>query len=77
MATVRARCGLATSTRVIPAGAHLPDADPVVVSNPQYFERIATVEQATAAPGELREVPRKATPAKKAAAKKAAPKTDG
>jgi hypothetical protein len=76
MATFRARCGLATSTRVVPAGAHLDESDPLVISNPQYFEPIRAegapvVEQATAAPGEVR-----TTPAKKAprSAKKAAPK---
>lgn len=73
MATVRARCGLATSTRVVPAGAHIDDTDPLVISNPQYFERIdPVVEQATAAPGEVRTTPAKKAPARKAAAKKAA-----
>jgi hypothetical protein len=60
---------------VIPAGAHVDDQDPIVVSNPQFFERIAGIEQATAAPGEVRAVahpePVK-VPAKKAPAKKAA-----
>lgn len=65
MATYRARCGMATSTRVVPAGAHLPGTDPLVVSNPSYFELIEAdpapvVEQATAAPGEKRTTTRKA-----------------
>lgn len=71
MATYRAKCGMATSTRVVPAGAHLPGTDPLVVSNPGYFvlieadpapaKREAPVaEQATAAPGEKRAYTRKA-----------------
>lgn len=67
MATYRARCGMATSTRVVPAGAHLEGTDPLVVSNPGYFDLIKAdpapapvVEQATAAPGEKRTVARKA-----------------
>ena len=31
---------MATSTRVVPAGAHLPGTDPLVVSNPGFFELI-------------------------------------
>ena len=74
MALVRARCGLATSNRVIPGGAEVDNSDPIVVSNPQYFERIGpVVEQATAAPGELRAAPaKKAAPVRKAAKKAAA-----
>lgn len=73
MATYRAKCGMATSTRVVPAGAHLEGTDPLVVSNPSYFELIKAdpvpaapvVGQATAAPGEKRTTPAKAV-AKKA-----------
>lgn len=62
MATYRARQGMASSTRVVPAGAHLDGADPFVIANPGYFELIdgdpapvePVVEQATAAPGEKR-----------------------
>lgn len=65
MATYRAKCGMATSTRVVPAGAHLDGSDPFVVSNPSYFVLIEAdaapvVEQATAAPGEKRTTTRKA-----------------
>lgn len=66
MATYRAKCGMATSTRVVPAGAHLDGSDPFVVSNPSYFVLIeadpapAVVEQATAAPGEKRTTTRSA-----------------
>jgi len=65
VATYRAKCGMATSTRVVPAGAHLPGTDPLVVSNPGFFELIEgdpapVVEQATAAPGEKRTTTRKA-----------------
>lgn len=70
MALVRARQGMATATRVIPAGAHIDDQDPIVLANPLFFEPIrvaGSVEQATAAPGEVRNTPAKKAPAKKAA----------
>jgi hypothetical protein len=64
---------MASSTRVVAAGAHLPGDDPFVVSNPSYFELVdgapvapkaaptaPVVEQATAAPGEKRTTVRKA-----------------
>lgn len=69
MALVRARQGCATSSRVIPAGAHIDDSDPIVVSNPQYFEPLEVVEAATAVPGEKRATRPRAA---KKAAKKAA-----
>lgn len=54
---------------VFPAGALVDAASPVVARHPHLFTG-STVEQATAAPGEVRNVAKKA-PAKKAAAKKA------
>jgi hypothetical protein len=59
---------MASSTRVVPAGARLAGTDPFVVSNPGYFELIEAdpapaapvVEPVKSAPVEKRAYTRKA-----------------
>lgn len=75
---VRVRTSFATIQGVFPAGLRVPSDAEVVRKFPQYFDLPAAtpvVEQATAAPGEVRTTPAKA-PAKKSAARKAAKASD-
>lgn len=71
MATSRARSSFAALGRIVTIGTVLDTSDPIVRQYPALFEADASapvVEQATAAPGEVRTTPRK-TAARKASAK--------
>ena len=69
---LRVKIPFATAQAVYPAGTRVPEDHPVVAGREALFETIPgseVVEQATAAPGEVRETkPRKAA-ARKATAK--------